>query len=332
MSEEQTIISPAPDLLETERTQIAVAPGADVTRAAIVIQCPVCQTVNPPGDRWCQDCGFLLSSQAPDEVELPAAAGGPRLVQDGREFELRSGANSIGRVAADVLLPDPTVSRHHATLTLAEDGAWIEDVGSTNGTFVNGAPLSRDSRNRVQDGDTLKFGSVTVRLVWPEGGVALPPSEGAEEALGVEALREPAVARLVAADGSEHSVRAGVTTLGRRSENMIVVTGDPYVSGRHAEIRCDVGGCVLVDVGSTNGTFLREDAEAEWERLAAHDPQPLAAGQELRLGQSAFTFHAAPAPVDQETAAAEEGEEFPPDDEETGSDLGEDAESSDSSQ
>lgn len=307
MSEEQTIISPAPEAPETERTQIAVAPGADVTQAAIVMQCPVCQTVNPPGDRWCRDCGFLLSAEAPEAIELPGAAG-PRLVQDGREFELRSGENSIGRVAADVLLPDPTVSRHHATLTIAEDSAWLEDAGSTNGTFLNGAPVAPGSRTQVGDGAAIKFGSVTVRLVWPEGSAALPPAESAAESgAGAASVREPAVARLVAADGREHPITAGVTTLGRRGENMIVVTGDPYVSGRHGEIRCDAGGCVLVDVGSTNGTFLRRGPEDEWERLPAHDPRPLSSGDELRLGQSPFTFHAAPAP--EEAAAPEEGEE-----------------------
>src|SRR5260221_4589396 len=122
--------------MAAERTQIAMPPGADVTQAALVIHCPVCQTANPPGDRWCQDCGFMLASAQPETVEV-AVSTGPRLVLNGREFELHAGANSIGRVGADVLLADATVSRHHATLSLEEDGAWIEDVGSTNGTFLN---------------------------------------------------------------------------------------------------------------------------------------------------------------------------------------------------
>src|SRR5712692_3525331 len=176
MSEEQTIISAPPDTLVAERTQIAVAPGAEVTQAAVVIECPVCHTSNPPGDRWCQDCGFLLTSQAPESLEMPSASG-PRLLLDGREFELRQGANSIGRVGADVLVPDPTVSRHHATLTIDENGAWLEDVGSTNGTSVNGSPLPAGTRSRVKDGDTLKMGSVAVKLQWPD-----MPAAGASEA------------------------------------------------------------------------------------------------------------------------------------------------------
>src|SRR5712691_10851700 len=94
-------------------------------------------------------------------------------------------------------------------------------------------------------------------------------------------------------------LRPGVTTLGRRAENMIALSGDAYVSGRHAEIRCDQpladlsGGCVLVDVGSTNGTFLARQPTGEEERLRAHDPQPLTAGDQIRLGQTTLTFQAA---------------------------------------
>jgi pSer/pThr/pTyr-binding forkhead associated (FHA) protein len=328
MSEEQTIISPSPAGLDIERTQVAIAPGADVTQAAVVIQCPVCHTANPPGDRWCLDCGFLLTAPAPEALEELPSGVGPRLVQDGREFELHAGANTIGRVVADVLLLDSTVSRHHATLTIAEDGAWIEDVGSTNGTYLNGAPVAPGNRTRVQDGDTLKLGSITVKLAWPEGAAALPasgPGEGAAPVPGgVPAA--PAVALLVAADGQEYALQAGVTTLGRRAENAIVVSGDAYVSGRHAEIRCDDGGCVLVDVGSTNGTFHRTDPTADWERLRPHDPRPLSPGDELRLGQSTFNFQAAPMvaepttdeavgepaePADEEPLPAVEAEEQP---------------------
>jgi pSer/pThr/pTyr-binding forkhead associated (FHA) protein len=244
----------------------------------------------------------LLSAPAPEALELPGAAG-PRLVLDGREFELHLGANSIGRVGADVLLVDSTVSRHHATLTIAEDGGWIEDVGSTNGTFLNGAPVTQGSRSQVQDGDTLKLGSVTVKLVWPEGVKAEAAGRGGSAETG--AASAPSVGRAVgrlvaAADGQEHLLRAGVTSLGRRAENDIVVSGDAYVSGRHAEIRCDVGGCVVVDVGSTNGTFLRGSPDDEWERLRPHDPRPLSLGTELRLGQTAFSFQPAPETAEEE--------------------------------
>jgi pSer/pThr/pTyr-binding forkhead associated (FHA) protein len=96
---------------------------------------------------------------------------------------------------------------------------------------------------------------------------------------------------------------------------MIPLSGDSYASGRHAEIRCDAGGCVLVDIGSTNGTFLRREGAAEAERLRAHDPQLLAPGDELRLGQTAFVFHAAPAVAPEAPADGEEQSLTEPSDE-----------------
>jgi pSer/pThr/pTyr-binding forkhead associated (FHA) protein len=312
MSEEQTIISPMPDPLAAERTQIAVAPGAEVTQAAVTIQCPVCQTTNPPGDRWCQDCGFLLSSAAPEALELPTVSG-PRLALDGREFELRTGPNTLGRVNADVLLPDATVSRHHATLTIQEDGAWIQDEGSTNGTYLNGSPVPPGDRRQLQDGDMLKLGSVTVKLLWPEGAVRRDDeSAGVGRAEGLLTEAPAAVAILVAEDGREINLRVGVNTIGRRAENMIVLSGDAFASGRHAEVRCDSPGaagevsCVLVDVGSTNGTFWRQGEESEWERLRSHDPQPLSVGDQIRLGQTTYTVRA---PVTPAEGLADEGDQ-----------------------
>jgi pSer/pThr/pTyr-binding forkhead associated (FHA) protein len=305
MSEERTIVSPEADPLAAERTQVAIAPGAEVTQAAVTIECPVCHTTNPPGDRWCQDCGFLLASPAPEALDLPSVSG-PRLVLDGREFELREGSNTLGRVHADVLLPDPTVSRHHATLTVEEDSVWISDEGSTNGTYLNGSPVAPGDRRRVQDGDSLKLGSVAVRLVWPEVGRREGGGEvteaTAEEGPGQETVTgaetEVQVGRLEAEDGQEFSLWVGVNAIGRRAENMIALSADPFVSGRHAEVRCDApgatgeAGCVLVDIGSTNGTFLQRAVTTDWERLQPNDPQPLSSGDHLRVGQTVFTFQA----------------------------------------
>ena len=50
------------------------------------------------------------------------------------------------------------VSRRHAQLTVADDGAYIEDLASTNGTTVNGNPSTPHERYRLNEGDVLGFG------------------------------------------------------------------------------------------------------------------------------------------------------------------------------
>jgi CRP-like cAMP-binding protein len=69
---------------------------------------------------------------------------------------------TIGRGAENAIhLVDRSVSRRHAIVYLSEDQAFVEDLGSHNGTFVNGEKVKRALLNR---GDKLQFGRVVLRL------------------------------------------------------------------------------------------------------------------------------------------------------------------------
>ena len=69
----------------------------------------------------------------------------------------------IGRFRGnDIVIPDPNVSRRHARLSRAEDGFVVEDLGSTNGTLLDGTPIVRE---RVEGGDELTFAGVAARFV-----------------------------------------------------------------------------------------------------------------------------------------------------------------------
>ena len=69
----------------------------------------------------------------------------------------------IGRaVASDLPVYDSTVSRRHAEVTHAGEGLTVKDLGSSNGTFVNG---SRISQATVSDGDMVTFGKVAFSVV-----------------------------------------------------------------------------------------------------------------------------------------------------------------------
>ena len=84
-----------------------------------------------------------------------------------REIELRAGRVRLGRAPRnDVLLNDPEVSKFHAEIAVDENGIVLRDLGSSNGTFVNGAPVQEQA---LQPGDTLEIGTCRFRL---EKGVA----------------------------------------------------------------------------------------------------------------------------------------------------------------
>ena len=67
----------------------------------------------------------------------------------------------VGREASDLLLRDARVSRFHASITKRGATYWLSDLGSTNGTTVNG---ERIAERHLRDGDLLEFGAITIRF------------------------------------------------------------------------------------------------------------------------------------------------------------------------
>jgi DNA-binding winged helix-turn-helix (wHTH) protein len=84
------------------------------------------------------------------------------LVIDGREVPLPDGEAVVGRAAeAAVRIRSGDVSRHHARITVAGEDLAIEDLGSRNGTYVNGEKVT--GKTPLQEGDLVVVGGV--RLV-----------------------------------------------------------------------------------------------------------------------------------------------------------------------
>ena len=72
---------------------------------------------------------------------------------------LERGSTLIGKMsgAADVILPYRTVSRLHAKLVSTEEGDYLLDLNSRNGTTVNGVPLMGETKKKLEDGDDVSF-------------------------------------------------------------------------------------------------------------------------------------------------------------------------------
>jgi len=100
--------------------------------------------------------------KATTEVILPESRVSALLImkedkKSGRTvYEINRGVTSIGRHEGnDIVLVDLSVSGHHAKIRYEEDGYFIYDFASTNGTRINGRKIYR---KRVQDGDIIQIG------------------------------------------------------------------------------------------------------------------------------------------------------------------------------
>ena len=286
-----------------EDTQIMPVPVEGATQMAMNVDCPVCHTPNPPSETYCIDCGFMLASEPVGVAEMPEQPSMGRLISpDGtREFALHAGPNTVGRENADILLAHNTVSRKHATITVEDHRAYVEDAGSTNGTTVDGVKIAPGGKTDLKDGSEIVFGSFAVKYQAPEGAEpeqAEPPEEAEPEAETCElepvepaAEETPeqapveAVARLVSKDGAySFGIHDGTNTIGRREADNDIVIPDPYCSGRHADIAFAGGKFIVTDVGSTNGTYVNG------VKLEANEPHELADGDEITLGRTVFAI------------------------------------------
>jgi pSer/pThr/pTyr-binding forkhead associated (FHA) protein len=99
----------------------------------------------------------------------------------------------VGRSSdLDMVLVEDMVSRKHARITMQADQIWIEDLGSTNGTFVNGEKIKRA---RLKEGDRVLIGTSILKVIAGEGGARADSTDQAKEKLERVAQNRPTQAR-----------------------------------------------------------------------------------------------------------------------------------------
>jgi pSer/pThr/pTyr-binding forkhead associated (FHA) protein len=149
--------------------------------------CTRCGHPNPEGARFCANCGAPLEEETtvtlqPVEAEEEGAEDLPfprgelepgqgllvvkRGPNAGSTFLLDKEVTTAGRSPeSDVFLDDITVSRRHAEFVRREDGFFVRDLGSLNGTYVN---RERVEETKLASGDEVQLGRF--RLVFFAAG------------------------------------------------------------------------------------------------------------------------------------------------------------------
>jgi len=185
-------------------------------------------------------------------------------------FELREDEAVLGREPGlAIALPAEGVSRRHARVTWDGKSHWVEDLRSTNGTFVNGHPVSREKLRHL---DVVTLGK-GVELVFLTSEAAAPPAQH------LAIVRAHLVEQ--GGDGTAHEIAVGEVTLGRSpSCNVVAEAGD--VSKVHARVERTRDQLLLEDLGSANGSFVN-DVRVQSAFLKAGDVVRLGGTESFRV-------------------------------------------------
>jgi pSer/pThr/pTyr-binding forkhead associated (FHA) protein len=240
---------------------------------------------------------------------------------DGREYAIAGASLVFGRDAScDVVVPGKDVSRRHAEIVQTPKGYLLVD-SSTNGTSVNDVRI--EGQRLLARADVITIGEEKFRFYAdtasapppqdPPAGpatsapAAVPPKQGErlrETVHGVPAAPRPSaggsaqlasfLVRSGALKGQRIPVRTPLVNIGRADYNDIVLP-DESVSTQHAKLQRREGVWVLVDLDSTNGTFVDGDQ--------IKGDAPLAPGATVRFGDISLVFE----PTDDSAGMAKGG-------------------------
>ncbi len=258
-----------------------------------MIRCVHCNMENEPIFTYCLNCGKPLEqslsgfkpSRAPAAAKgaVPTTCSLVSIRSDGGagpEFPLKEGISTIGRVGPEVVVQDdPRVADRHATVDVGRDVAFLEDLGTRHGTFVR-----VNGQKALADGDQVRIGHA---LYLVQLGAPRPePSIDGSAWLGTPGVSTDFFGRLLRLGPNDAVIEASLlrapeTTIGRTSGD-ILLPEDPFVSSRHAAFQWGGTGCMLKDLGSTNGCYLRIRG-----RTALQD------GDHVLLGHHLFEFRRA---------------------------------------
>ncbi len=110
------------------------------------------------------------------------------LADGSKSHDLNEATITLGRVSDNMLqIEDASVSSYHAQLTVGEGGDYVlRDLGSTNGTLLNGKEIAEGDDHRLQDGDKIVFGKIDADYV-SENPADARPLPQAEEVAAVVA-------------------------------------------------------------------------------------------------------------------------------------------------
>jgi len=227
-----------------------------------------------------------------------------KLLPVGPYIEIDGGSLFLGRdchLAQHITaLINKVVSNRHCCMRTDGTGRWtLEDLGSTNGTWLRGVRLAGPMD--LTPGDVLSLGRAGPQFQWEpaetlaavatmlEGDLATTDPDGSDER-PFKVGRTPEIALHHERTGHTFTAKGYTVAIGRDPSAQVVIRAEDerHVSGRHVEIQFRSDGRVVVrDLGSKNGSWLNDKPlKAEGTAPArAEQLRGAMAGVGLRLGR-----------------------------------------------
>lgn len=226
--------------------------------------------------------GRTESPAAPATVSLFFSAGsrrGTRIIVGG-ELLLGRAVNGEGQ-----LEDDPGISREHARIKRDRAGRLVvEDVGSANGTYVNGSRLSGPRELVV--GDIIRLGSTEIRVEPHQERARRPPAPRGEDTpagAGVaQSWAEPVSEGTLLFGGRRLRLGRSAVTVGRAEDNTIRIASD-RVSRYHARFDATTDGFAVTDLNTRNGTHLNGERLKGERRVLASGDTVTVGGEPIRF-------------------------------------------------
>ena len=140
--------------------------GQIMPELAETTHCLVCRTEQEAGREFCVQCGASMRLTASGAIEArPHFVARTPAGEEQIAYILNQGEIAVGRTLNnEFVISDPSVSKRHARITAEAADYALQDLGSINGTFVNGR---RIERARLEDGCEVRFGQAS--FVYREG-------------------------------------------------------------------------------------------------------------------------------------------------------------------
>ncbi|MBL8916329.1 MAG: FHA domain-containing protein, partial [Archangium sp.] len=207
--------------------------------------------------------GAAPARRPPVKKAAPAsklvAQSGPA---SGQEFNLEGDELVIGRAADNpVSIPDTSVSRKHALVRKTADGWAVSDLGSGNGTLLNGEPIAEETQ--LSDGDVITLGDTELRYAGAGGGGA--SAEDTSNETGASAGRRPPVR--TARNGGGAIERS--TGRGRPVRTSRMAEDPEAAAKKRKKLFLIVGGSMVVILALLVGGKAISNKKAEKDKIAA---------------------------------------------------------------